>query len=230
MDTLLARYFDGDLDDREARILLERVENEPALRKELRAYEQMLTMSTKLASPKAPAGFTERVMAGIAPLGRWERARSRPHVFSRSFGAMAAAAAVVILAYIGGWWMGRGRMMLVVSERTAGRAGAIDDVTPVQGSGMVAAGSELRYVRLAYHPTDPSVQRVTVAGSFNDWNPNSTALQKQNGVWVTVLVLAPGTYEYMFVEDETQWMTDPMAVRMRDDGFGGLNAVLDVEL
>ena len=55
-------------------------------------------------------------------------------------------------------------------------------------------------------------------------------LQKQNGVWVTMLVLAPGTYEYMFVEDEEQWMTDPLALRTRDDGFGGLNAVLDVEL
>jgi hypothetical protein len=230
MDTLLARYFDGDLSEREAEIFLERVDNEPELCRELRAYEHMLTMSSKISSPKAPAEFTERVMAGIAPLGNRRGWRIRPLFVGRSLSAVAGVAALMVLAYVGGLWTSSDRLTPTVSDRPAAPAGAIDDVTPVHASGIAAAGSELRYVRLAYHPTDPSVGRVTVAGSFNDWDPNSTVLKKQNGVWVTVLVLAPGTYEYMFVEDEEQWMTDPLAVRTRDDGFGGLNAVLDVEL
>jgi cyclomaltodextrinase len=84
-------------------------------------------------------------------------------------------------------------------------------------------------VRLAYQPTNPSVRQVSIAGSFNNWDPVSMPLQKQNGVWATVLVLPPGTYEYMFVENEEHWITDPLAVNKRDDGFGGVNAVLDVE-
>ena len=71
---------------------------------------------------------------------------------------------------------------------------------------------------------------MTVAGSFNNWNPDNTPLLRQNGAWSTILVLPPGSYEYMFVEDGERWVTDPLAVQTRDDGFGGANAVIDVEL
>ncbi len=86
----------------------------------------------------------------------------------------------------------------------------------------------MRYVRLAYVPTDPSVEKVTVVGSFNNWDPDATPLRRQDGVWSTILVLAPGSYEYMFFENGARWVTDPLAVQTRDDGFGGANAVLDV--
>jgi hypothetical protein len=33
----------------------------------------------------------------------------------------------------------------------------------------------------------------------------------------------------MFIEDDTRWVTDPRAPLTRDDGFGGRNAVLDVD-
>jgi hypothetical protein len=45
-----------------------------------------------------------------------------------------------------------------------------------------------------------------------------------------MLALPPGDYEYMFVVDDGQWVTDPLAVETRDDGFGGQNAVLEVDL
>jgi hypothetical protein len=92
------------------------------------------------------------------------------------------------------------------------------------------AGSDLQYVRLSYVPTDSSVEQVSIAGSFNNWDPDTTPLHRKNGVWITILVLPPGSYEYMFVENDKRWVTDPLAVKTRDDGFGGTNAVLDVAL
>ena len=53
---------------------------------------------------------------------------------------------------------------------------------------------------------------------------------RRGGVWVVPLLLPPETYEYMFVEDGQRWVTDPLAVQTRDDGFGTENAVLDLEI
>jgi 1,4-alpha-glucan branching enzyme len=77
---------------------------------------------------------------------------------------------------------------------------------------------------------DPAIGQVHVAGSFNDWDPSTSPMRRQDGVWSTILVLPPGSYEYMFVVDGQKWLTDPLAVETRDDGFGGSNAVLEVEL
>ncbi|MBP7654779.1 glycogen-binding domain-containing protein, partial [Candidatus Dependentiae bacterium] len=48
----------------------------------------------------------------------------------------------------------------------------------------------------------PSAGKVSVAGSFNDWNMNANFLQKDaDGKWKTRLNLKPGTYEYKFLQD-----------------------------
>ncbi|MBP7652013.1 hypothetical protein KA977_01230, partial [Candidatus Dependentiae bacterium] len=48
----------------------------------------------------------------------------------------------------------------------------------------------------------PSAGKVSVAGSFNDWNMNANFLQKDaDGKWRTRLNLKPGTYEYKFLQD-----------------------------
>jgi hypothetical protein len=129
-----------------------------------------------------------------------------------------------------------------LSARWAGPGTAGPDVVttsePAAGSGQLArvaaaqtiAPAPLRLVRLIYVPPDENVERVTVAGTFNGWDPESTEMQKEGGAWVLQLVLPPQTYEYMFVEDGTQWVTDPLALQTRDDGFGQKNAVLDLTL
>jgi anti-sigma-K factor RskA len=239
MDALLARFFDGDLDDREAREFLETVEADPELSKELRAYERVLAAAKAMPSPRVPAGFTESVMRSVAaepsvqPV-RHERVRPaffRMPVFRMQWAGAAVAAAAVVVAFAGGLWTGRGRSAepAVAPERQAREATSIEAVNPLV-SGTTAAASGLRYVRLVYVPADQSVENVAVAGSFNNWDASSTPLRKQDGVWSTILVLPAGSYEYMFVENGTQWVTDPLAAAARDDGFGRANAVLDVEL
>jgi hypothetical protein len=222
MDALFARYFDGDLNDREAREFLEAVAADPRLERELRGYEHVLALGKALPMPKAPAGFAERVMAQIS----LEEKRGTGHegrpfrfpVFAIRWAGVAVAAAAIALAFVGGVYTARNRSVAPPTSLETG-AGFV---------GQVAAESELRYVRLAYVPTNPAVEKVTVVGSFNNWDPEATPLRLQNGVWSTILVLSPGTYEYMFLENDARWVTDPLAVRTADDGFGGSNAVLDV--
>jgi 1,4-alpha-glucan branching enzyme len=72
------------------------------------------------------------------------------------------------------------------------------------------------------------VYSVCVAGSFNNWEPQQLAFQfDQAGGWEIDLCLPPGDYEYRFVVDG-EWTDDPLAVRVVDNGHGGVNAVLSV--
>ncbi|MGB6220038.1 glycogen-binding domain-containing protein [Haloferula sp.] len=50
---------------------------------------------------------------------------------------------------------------------------------------------------------------VFLAGTFNDWNPESIPLKfATNGKWSTRLDLAPGRYEFKFIVDG-QWCCEP---------------------
>lgn len=81
-------------------------------------------------------------------------------------------------------------------------------------------------VLVEYH--DSGAHKVSVAGSFNDWQPNKLDLiPTGNGNWARELVLAPGTYEYRFVVDG-DWKGDPAAKRSVPNPFGTTNAVLVV--
>ena len=95
--------------------------------------------------------------------------------------------------------------------------------------GAIAMAAVLVAVlRLVYVPQSDDLQSVSVAGSFNGWNTRNLPLKKEGTVWTTTLVLPPGSYEYMFVENGKRWVTDPLAPHTRDDGFGNRNAVLDL--
>ena len=74
----------------------------------------------------------------------------------------------------------------------------------------------------------PTATRVFVAGSFNDWHPDSKPMHSLgSGHWVKDTALVPGTYEYCLVVDD-QWMPDPLAKETIPNPFGGNNSVLRV--
>ena len=79
-------------------------------------------------------------------------------------------------------------------------------------------------VRLEFkHPTAAT---VAVAGTFNDWRPESAPMVGVGeGRWLKELVLPPGRYEYLLVADG-QWMTDPQAGETAPNPFGGFNSVI----
>lgn len=73
-------------------------------------------------------------------------------------------------------------------------------------------------------------RRVHVAGTFNDWNPLSHPMRRNEdlGVHELALDLPPGTYEYRLVVDG-RWIDDPHAAQTSANSYGGRNAVVRVE-
>ena len=68
---------------------------------------------------------------------------------------------------------------------------------------------------------------VSVAGTFNEWDPKKTPLKKAGDAWNTTIALPRGHYEYRFVVDG-QWMADPNAAEAVPNPFGSSNSVLNI--
>lgn len=130
--------------------------------------------------------------------------------------------------------------LLAASRRTARRSGG--STAPawlLLAAGVAAAvgiaawprhpapAEPLRAVTLVYRADD--AHTVSVAGTFNAWDvEDAPLLPMGDGLFRTVLWLAPGRYEYQFVVDGARWTPDPLEPRRRDDGFGSVNSVLDL--
>jgi 1,4-alpha-glucan branching enzyme len=91
-------------------------------------------------------------------------------------------------------------------------------------------GTEVRNNDVHFALYAPSAKSVSVAGSFNRWDPRANPLTgpDENGVWITVVSLPPGRYEYLFLMNGEEWLPDPSAPPV-DDGMGGKNSVVEVE-
>lgn len=75
-----------------------------------------------------------------------------------------------------------------------------------------------------------SVQRMAIAGDFNNWNPSQTPLERneQLGVWQAVVSdVPPGRYRYRLVVDN-DWTQDPYNETVETNPYGELNNVLEV--
>jgi 1,4-alpha-glucan branching enzyme len=71
----------------------------------------------------------------------------------------------------------------------------------------------------------PTATAVAIAGSFNDWRPDSAPMVALgNGRWLKELALPPGTYEYLIVADG-KWTPDPSAKETAPNPFGGVNSL-----
>jgi hypothetical protein len=72
----------------------------------------------------------------------------------------------------------------------------------------------------------PSGVDVSVAGSFNDWQPQAMT-KGSDGLWRITVQLAQGTYEYKFRVD-SEWREDPTNPRKTLNEFGGYNSICEV--
>lgn len=71
---------------------------------------------------------------------------------------------------------------------------------------------------------------VMLAGSFNDWEPELAVMQyspERDGYLLT-LELAPGEYEYKFVQGD-KWLPDDGNPNFAANDFGTLNSVVKVD-
>jgi hypothetical protein len=74
----------------------------------------------------------------------------------------------------------------------------------------------------------PQAASVSLVGDFNDWDPARSPMQTAQGVWATVVRLAPGRYRYAFLVNGVEWRADPAAPSARDDEFGTPSSVVTV--
>jgi 1,4-alpha-glucan branching enzyme len=75
----------------------------------------------------------------------------------------------------------------------------------------------------------PSARSVSLVGQFNGWDAAATPMtfDKAHGAWYVTLPLTPGLYQYQFVLDGAQRVTDPSAPQVSSD-FGSPNSLLTV--
>lgn len=72
-------------------------------------------------------------------------------------------------------------------------------------------------VHFRYKPASASVSTVYLSGEFNNWNPVGRAMTGPNsdGEFTTILALPKGFHEYKFVEEGTEWKSDPLNMHQR---------------
>ncbi|MDD5772858.1 MAG: hypothetical protein PHX78_05250 [bacterium] len=73
------------------------------------------------------------------------------------------------------------------------------------------------------------INTISLAGDFNGWDTKAMVLNpSDNNKWTLDVPLKKGRYQYMFVIDGREWMPDPVAGKLVDDGFGGKNSLLEL--
>ncbi|MDD5432815.1 MAG: glycogen-binding domain-containing protein [Candidatus Omnitrophica bacterium] len=74
----------------------------------------------------------------------------------------------------------------------------------------------------------PQAKRVTLAGSFNNWDTKKlTAKKDTKGNWAVKVSLKPGKHEYKFFVDGS-WINDPRCNSCVCNSFGTQNCVVEV--
>ena len=135
--------------------------------------------------------------------------------------------------------------MVLTSCQAAGKGGKKGGDKPADGAaaseGVALKAGEIVFKFKAGPDTEPP-QKVNWAGELNGWNPGDPSYEfeaKDDGTFVLTLEIDPGTYPYKFVLDG-QWpqsmqamseenTIEPKPTRFIDDGYGGKNAVLEIE-
>lgn len=77
----------------------------------------------------------------------------------------------------------------------------------------------------AHHPDARSLHLV---GDFNEWDPAATPMkQRKDGTWAATLRLPRRRdYQYRFVVNGTDWVTDEDGEAAVPNPYGGMNAVV----
>ncbi len=75
----------------------------------------------------------------------------------------------------------------------------------------------------------PGASTVSLAGDFNNWDPDSTPMQpgEREGDFQARLRLEPGRYRYRLVVDG-RWQQDPHNTYVESNPYGELNSVVEV--
>ncbi|MBA7511040.1 hypothetical protein ES705_03030 [subsurface metagenome] len=207
---LLNPYIDQALDAETAQQVEEHLKSCPACRQEYRKLKEIATSLNSFPQVSAPQNITQTIMARIYEdkiqvrtswadhLKRWAFA---PRFSFRLAGSIALTTAVIVfLAFT-----------FIFNQ---------PDISP----------ECLAEVQFNLRLSEVKFQTVAIAGDFNQWNSQSNCLEDPDGdgIWTATLKLPQGRYEYMFVLDGKEWVPDPNALHYVKDGFGNINAILEI--
>lgn len=210
MNDDLHRHLDGEL---------ERASLSELGQAEAEAWDRLLhTYRVEAPSGAAPPWLEDRVMAeiGALPTPGWARrtldwALEPRQVRISPLGLGLAAAAVVALLFVRAAFPGSSPP--IPGPQATG--GTSPEATPV--------------VYVQFSVEAPGARSVAVGGDFDGWEGvNTLADPDGDGIWSGRVAVRPGVYAYMFLLDGSTWVTDPLAERYAEDGFGNRNAVLAV--
>ncbi len=254
-DEWIRRYLDGELNDEEERQALHHIAEDPELRSLLKfdlqlrqdlasdyrpesghaagsgkaeeslpeaffdgvmqaieQNEQRGAYGAPRQQPEAATPQADDVPAGVTTI--WNRLWQPRQIIWRPVWSAGLAAAVLLLI-----------ISIPLAITTTQQTEPVDDI-PVRQ--IVDQGAERVMMRFVY--VDSDAESVSVAGDFSDWEPISLSRQSINGdvAWTGIIPLPRGEHRYMFIKNEEQWTTDPLANRFIDDGFGNKNAVISL--
>jgi len=75
----------------------------------------------------------------------------------------------------------------------------------------------------------PQAKKVSLAGSFNNWDIKAlTARKDPRGNWSVKVNLKPGKYEYKFFVDG-QWVNDPGCRACVSNSYGTQNCIVEIK-
>ncbi|NNE42776.1 MAG: DUF3459 domain-containing protein, partial [Gemmatimonadetes bacterium] len=106
----------------------------------------------------------------------------------------------------------------------AGTAG--EATAPVPG----APGPDAVDVTFRFQPVISGIQSCHLVGEFNGWDQAATPMTDPDGdgMYECTVKLSPGKYAYKFLVDGVNWLEDPNATDTVDDGYGGVNSLINV--
>jgi len=131
--------------------------------------------------------------------------------------ALATAAALTAVVAMGAWQLRGPSQVQVASQSVDG-----GNLTPVSNTGEDAVVLQ----QFTYH--QKGLKSISLVGEFNDWDANSSTLTEVSpGVWTISLALRPGVYEYQFILNGAQRVTDPTMPQTSSD-FGSPISVVKV--
>ncbi|MGM0599647.1 MAG: isoamylase early set domain-containing protein [Candidatus Rifleibacteriota bacterium] len=83
-------------------------------------------------------------------------------------------------------------------------------------------------VEVEFELEDPDATKVSLVGTFNDWNKSANPMKKEDGIWKCSVNLKPGKHEYQFVVNDTDWVVDPKSETNVQNKYEGKNSVIEV--
>jgi len=207
---LINPYIDQTLETDTAQQVEEHLKSCPACREEYQKLKEIATSLNSFPQVSAPQNIAQTIIAKIYKekiqirtswADHLKRLAFAPRFSFRLAGGIALITAVIVfLAFT-----------FIFNQ---------PDITP----------QCLAEVQFTLRLSEGKVQTVAIAGDFNQWNSQNNRLEDPDGdgIWTATLKLPPGRYEYMFVLDGGKWVPDPNANRFVKDGFGNMNAILEI--